>query len=162
MKLVGKDVSVNTVLAYLEERLEARGLRPPPDSSEAPLDGVEPRVDPLAFNLDKLTEHADSTLGLPVESHRGGLQGRALVLAKRLFRVAGQALINETLARQRLFNGHVRDSYAQLSAEVMRLRTRVAELEAEKAAALTAPASAPGAARGRRRPPGSGGAPGSR
>ena len=160
MKLVGRDVSVDTVLSYLEERLQARGLDASP-VDEGPLAGVEPRVDPLAFNLDKLTEHADSTVGLEVESHRGGLQGRAVVLAKRLFRTVGQVLINETLARQRLFNGHVRDSYAQLSAEVMRLKARVAELEAEKAGA-TAPARAPGAARGRSRPPGSGGAPGSR
>jgi len=155
MKLVGRDVSVDTVLGYLEERLQARGLKAAP-FDPGPLSGVEPRVDPLAFNLDKLTEHADSTVGLPVESHRGGTQGRAVELAKRLFRQVGQVFINETLARQRLFNGHVRDSYAQLSAEVMRLRARVAELEAERAdAAPTAPARAPGAARGRSRPPGS-------
>jgi hypothetical protein len=128
MKLVGRDVSVQTVLAYLEERLEARALTAPAPV-EAPPDGVEARVDPLAFNLESLTEHADSTVGLPVESHRGGLQGRAVVLAKRLVRRLGQLAINETLARQRLFNGHVRDSYAQLASEVVRLRARVAELE---------------------------------
>jgi hypothetical protein len=38
--------------------------------------------------------------------------------------------INEALAHQRIFNGHVRESYAQLSAEVLRLRRRVEELEA--------------------------------
>jgi hypothetical protein len=147
MNLVGRDVSVRTLLAYLEERLEARGLQAPP-LEEAPVAGAEPRVDPLAFNLDSLTEHADSTLGLPAETPRG----RAVALARRLFRGVGQLLIDETLARQRVFNGHVRDSYAQLSAEVMRLRARVAELEAEKAA--SAPAPAPARGRGRRRPPG--------
>jgi hypothetical protein len=53
--------------------------------------------------------------------------GRALVLAKWAFRRTCQVFINEALARQRLFNGHVRDSYAQLSAEVLKLRE---ELEA--------------------------------
>ena len=129
MKLIGRDVSVDAVLAYVEERLGARGEGP---ASPPPAQGVEPRVDPLSFNLEKLAEHADSSRGLEVESHRDGLQGKLVVLAKRLFRSAGQLFINEALARQRLFNGHVRDSYAQLSSEVLRLRARVAELEAQR------------------------------
>lgn len=135
MKLYGRDVSVEQVLALVEERLGRRGAtavgRPPP----AP--GVEPRVDPLSFSLEKLAEHADATRGLEVESHRAGLEGQAVVLAKRLFRAASQLFINETLARQRLFNGHVVDAYAQLSSEVLRLRARVVELEdaSRKAAA---------------------------
>ena len=40
--------------------------------------------------------------------------------------------INEALARQRVFNGHVRDSYAQLSAEVMKLRSEVDALRPAK------------------------------
>jgi cell division protein FtsB len=58
-----------------------------------------------------------------------------VVLAKRAFRAAGQLFINEALGRQRVFNGHVRDSYAQLSAEVLRLRSRIDDLEAELAEA---------------------------
>ena len=50
------------------------------------------------------------------------------------FRKTCQVLINETLSRQRVFNGHVRDSYAQLSAEVLRLRREVEELRAAAAA----------------------------
>jgi hypothetical protein len=46
--------------------------------------------------------------------------------------------INEALGRQRVFNGHVRDSYAQLAAEVIRLRGEVEALRA----AQTAPAKA--------------------
>jgi hypothetical protein len=55
-----------------------------------------------------------------------------VLLAKWAFRKTCQVLINETLARQRVFNGHVRDAYAQLSAEVIRLRERVEELEERK------------------------------
>lgn len=142
MKLQGRDVSVDTVLAYLEERLQARGLQPPPPG-EGPLAGVEPRVDPLAFNLDRLIEHADPTVALEGDARRAGLRGRVVGLARGLFRRAGQLVIDETLARQRLFNGHVRDSYAQLSAEVMRLRARVAELEAAAEAPRPPPPPVP-------------------
>jgi hypothetical protein len=48
-------------------------------------------------------------------------------------------LINETLSRQRVFNGHVRDSYAQLSAEVLRLRREVEELRAAQTPAAPPP-----------------------
>lgn len=130
MKLIGRDVSVDAVLAYVEERLGANGGAVTVSASP-PEAGVEPRVDPLSFNLDKLGEHADPTRGLPLESHRDGLAGRLVLLAKQTFRATGQLFINETLGRQRLFNGHVRDAYAQLSAELLRLRAQVASLEAE-------------------------------
>jgi len=130
MKLIGRDVSVDAVLAYVEKRLGANGGAVTVSASP-PETGVEPRVDPLSFNLDKLGEHADPTRGLPLESHRDGLSGQLVLLAKQAFRAAGQLFINETLGRQRLFNGHVRDAYAQLSAELLRLRAQVATLEAE-------------------------------
>ena len=128
MKLLGKDITPSKVMAFVGERLQARGLATPADS-DLGVEGVEPRIDPLTFNLHALEENADATRALPLETHRDGLAGRAVVLAKRIFRSAGQLFINETLGRQRVFNGHVRDSYAQLSAEVIRLRQRVAELE---------------------------------
>lgn len=128
MKLLGKDITPSKVMAFVGERLQARGLSVDDDENVDEL-GVEPRVDPLTFNLRALEENADATQGLPLETHREGLSGRAVVLAKRVFRIAGQIFINEALGRQRVFNGHVTDSYAQLSAEVMRLRQRVAELE---------------------------------
>jgi len=103
------------------------------------LEGVEARVDPLSFNVQALDENADATRGLPIETHRDGLSGRVVTIAKRVFRRAGQVFINEALGRQTVFNGHVRDSYAQLSAEVMRLRARVAELEAQQSAPVPAP-----------------------
>lgn len=136
MKLMGKDISTARVLAHLEARLKARGLS---DSVASPIDlsGVEPRVDPAAFYLEALAEHADATRALPLETHRTGL-GRAVLLAKWSFRKAGQVFINEALGRQRLFNGHVRDAYAQLSADVNALR---AEVETLRAGPATRPAT---------------------
>ncbi|MDP2270318.1 MAG: hypothetical protein Q8N23_30370 [Archangium sp.] len=137
MKLLGKDITPARVMAFVGERLQARGLALPSEDGLSE-NGVEARVDPLSFNLQSLEANADATQGLPLETHRDGLSGRAVVLAKRIFRKAGQIFINEALGRQRVFNGHVRDSYAQMSAEMMRLRQRVDELEKE-AAAVAAP-----------------------
>jgi hypothetical protein len=58
-----------------------------------------------------------------------------VLVAKWAFRKTCQVFINEALGRQRVFNGHVRDSYAQLSAEVIRLRAEVETLRAAQAAA---------------------------
>lgn len=128
MRLLGKDISAATLMQEISDRLSARGLDVP---GEGPIrmDGAEPRVDPIAFNLEAMAIHADATRGLPVETHRGGLTGRAVVLAKRAFRSSCQVFINEAFGRQVVFNGHVRDSYAQLSAEVKRLRARLDALE---------------------------------
>ena len=128
MKLLGKDISGRQLMEKISERLRARGLEDPPEGP-AGLDGAEPRVEPLTFNLEALAEHSDPTRALPLETHRGGLGGRAVVLAKWAFRRSCQIFINEAFGRQQVFNGHVRDSYAQLSAEVMLLRSRLEALE---------------------------------
>lgn len=138
MRLLGRDFSPVAVLSTIGQNLRARGLAVPPEEATE-LDEVEARVDPLSFNLDALAEHADATKGLPLETHRGGASGRAVMLAKQAFRSLGQVFINEALGRQVLFNGHVRDSYAQLSAEVLRLRGTVAELQAKLDALEHAP-----------------------
>lgn len=140
MRLLGQDISAERVLALVEERLKARGLAAPSAEVDEVVE-VEPRVDPLTFNLAALTENADATRGLPLETHREGVGGRAVVLAKTVFRRVGQLFINEALGRQRVFNGHVRDSYAQLSAEVLRLREQVAALEAARAEPPRKPAT---------------------
>ncbi len=151
MKLLGRDIDGKELLGRIEERLRARGLH-----FEAPkpirMDGPEPRVDPLSFNLHALEEHADPTRPMPLFTHRGGV-GQAVLLAKWAFRKTCQVFINEALGRQRQFNGQVRDLSAQLAAEVIQLRARVEALEAEKAqrAAPRLPAPArrgPGKARG--------------
>lgn len=126
MKLLGKDIAGQKLLQAIEGRLLARGLSSP-EAHPIRFDGVEPRVDPLAFNLSALEEHADSTRPLPLETHRSGA-GRVVLYAKWAFRKSCQLFINEALARQRLFNGHVRDSYAQLAAEVVRLKGEVEAL----------------------------------
>ena len=128
MQLLGKDITPSKLMAWVGERLAERGLSVA-DGSGAQAEGVEARVDPLSFNLQALEEHADATRALPLETHRDGVAGRAVTVAKKMFRAAGQVFINEALGRQRVFNGHVRDSYAQLAAEVIRLRARVVELE---------------------------------
>lgn len=142
MKLLGKDISASLLMEQISQRLVARGLAAP---GEGPIrmDGSEPRVDPLAFNLDAMAEHSDPTRPLPLQTHRGGITGRAVVLAKWAFRTSCQIFINESLGRQQVFNGHVRDSYAQLSAEVKRLRSRIEELEAPPARAAAPKPSRP-------------------
>lgn len=138
MKLMGRDIPARELLARIEERLRTRGL-PTSEQVDVPEQGVEPRVDPLSFNLQALEENADATRALPLHTHRGGA-GQLVLVAKWAFRKTCQVFINETLGRQRVFNGHVRDSYAQLSAEVIRLR---AEVETLRAAQATAPAEPP-------------------
>ncbi len=137
MKLLGRDIPARELITRIEERLRVRGL-PTSEAAEVPEEGVEPRVDPLSFNLQALEEHTDPTRPMPLHTHRGGV-GQLVVVAKWAFRTTCQVLINETLARQRVFNGHVRDSYAQLSAEVLRLRREVEELKAAKAPAVPPP-----------------------
>lgn len=136
MRLLGREVTADKVLERIEDRLRERGLLPP-DAADggAVTPGVEPRVDPLSFNVRALEEHADPTVALPKETRRG-TAGQLAQAARWAFRTAGQLLIDEALSRQRLFNGHVRDSYAQLSAEVLQLRAEVARLrDAESARA---------------------------
>ena len=133
MNLLGRDVPVRQLVERIEERLQIRGLREEPPRP-IQLEGPEPRVDPLSFNLSALEEHADPTRALPLHTHRGGA-GQLVVVAKWAFRKTCQVFINEALSRQRVFNGHVRDSYAQLSAEVLRLRREVEAMKAAPAAA---------------------------
>jgi hypothetical protein len=131
MKLLGRDIPVRELVSRIEERLRLRGL-PTSEAVEVPAGGVEPRVEPLTFNLHALEEHADATRALPLHTHRGGA-GQLVLVAKWAFRKSCQVFINEALGRQRVFNGHVRDSYAQLSAEVIRLRREVEQLRARQA-----------------------------
>ena len=144
MKLLGRDIPARELIARIEERLRTRGL-PSSEPVDGPPSGVEPRVDPLSFNLQALAEHSDPTRPLPPHTHRGGA-GQLVLVAKWAFRQTCQVFINETLGRQRAFNGHVRDSYAQLSAEVVRLRAEVEALRAaqtQPAKPTPAPAPAP-------------------
>lgn len=148
MKLLGRDIPARELIARIEERLRTRGL-PTSEEVELPPEGVEPRVEPLTFNLHALEEYADATRALPLHTHRGGV-GQVVLLAKWAFRKSCQVFINEALGRQRVFNGHVRDSYAQLSAEVLRLRREVEALRARQVP-VVADAAAPQQERAPRR-----------
>ncbi|WP_163782268.1 hypothetical protein [Myxococcus vastator] len=148
MKLLGRDIPARELIARIEERLRTRGL-PTSEEVELPAEGVEPRVEPLTFNLHALEEYADATRALPLHTHRGGV-GQVVLLAKWAFRKSCQVFINEALGRQRVFNGHVRDSYAQLSAEVLRLRREVEALRARPVPAAS-DAAVPQQARAERR-----------
>ncbi|WP_236069337.1 hypothetical protein [Citreicoccus inhibens] len=159
MKLLGRDIPARELIARIEERLRTRGL-PTSESVAVPVEGVEPPVDPLSFNLHSLEENADATRPLPLHTHRGGV-GQLVLVAKWAFRTSCQVFINEAFGRQRVFNGVVRDSYAQLSAEVIRLRREVEALRAQaaehppvapRASQMTAPSHAPESAA---RPPSS-------
>jgi hypothetical protein len=132
VKLFGKDVTTKKLLDVVKERLGARGLLPPSENAGIE-EGIEAPIDAFAFAVESLTEHVDVTRGLPIETHRGGLSGTAVVLAKRAFRRVGQIFINEALARQVVFNGHALDGYSHLAAEVVRLRSKVTALEAQVA-----------------------------
>lgn len=137
-------------LEGLAERIEAR-LRSEGES----LDGggravptVEPRVDPRAHALESLAANADPCAPLPLQTHRAGLQGAAVLAAKRAFRVAAGPLLRRLLARQAAFNAEARETYALLSGELETLR---AELEALRAAQAQGPAQAVSANSSRRR-----------
>ncbi|MCE9672704.1 hypothetical protein LY474_33335 [Myxococcus stipitatus] len=56
----------------------------------------------------------DSRYAGPVTSHRGGLSGPALVLAKRAFRLLFQPFINEALRKQVEFNESILDALATI------------------------------------------------
>jgi hypothetical protein len=131
VKILGLEVETAGVWEHIQDRLRARGLELPASELLAP-PPVEPRVDPIQHHLEGLTEHGDSTQALPLHTHRTGL-GRGVLWAKWVFRKVGQPLINEALGRQRLFNAHVRDAYAELAARVERLSAELEALQAAKA-----------------------------
>lgn len=128
MRLLNKDISTDALLARLKARVgEGRSDNEDP-AEPVQLAGPEARVDPLAFHLSGLEEHADATRPLPRHTHRAGL-GRLVLVAKWGFRKTCQVFVNEILGRQRLFNGHVRDAYGLLSADLLRLQEEVEALK---------------------------------
>jgi hypothetical protein len=82
MKLLGRDIRPDALLAKLEARLSQRGVPAEPADEPIRMEGVEPRVDPAAFYLSALEAHADPAEPLPLHTHRAGL-GRGVLLAKQ-------------------------------------------------------------------------------
>ena len=151
MKLIGRDIDPRELLRAARARLQARGLADRPERGTH--QGPEPAVEPLSFGVQSLEQNEDPTVPLPLDAEGPGL-GRGVAMARRLFRRTAQVFIDEALARQRVFNGRVRDLTAQLAAEVLRLRTRVEALEAKRPAL---PRGSAGVRRPARKKPGKGG-----
>jgi hypothetical protein len=128
MKLIGKGLPAN-LTGRIEARLRERGIDEPPRPIE--VEGPAPRVDPRAFFLSGLDENADPTAPLQLHTHRAGL-GRAVVGAKWLFRKVARVAVVDTLSRQRVFNGYVRDAFLQVFSELTSLERRLAALENER------------------------------
>ncbi|WP_426753015.1 hypothetical protein [Myxococcus sp. Y35] len=84
----------------LRQTLEAAARRPTPA--------------PWPALLQEARGKMDSRYAEPATSHRGGLPGTALVLAKRAFRLAFQPFINEVLRKQVEFNESILDALATL------------------------------------------------
>lgn len=143
MKILGREVEAAGLFEKVTEELRARGIVPPSELDHGPVGNppIEPRVDPIRHHLEGLEQNSDPTQGLPLHTHRTGA-GRAVLWAKWLFRRVGQPLINEALGRQRLFNAHARDAYAELAARVERLAADVEALQEKKATKAT-PKAAP-------------------
>ncbi len=139
MQLWGKDISGKALLGRIEERLQLRGLSSWRGAGDDALGFDEP-VHPLTFHLSALETHADPTQPLPLSPPAGWL-GRARAQGRRLLVHVGRGLVDEVFSRQRLFNGHVRDAYAQLSSEVLQLKEELERLKAERAKAPARAAS---------------------
>jgi len=127
-KLEGPALDLETLSAEVGRR-----VRPGPD--EPPFresDGAPPRpagesLSPVEELLASLSEDADAAQGFPPQSHRK--LGGAVVAAKKGFRLALQPIINETFARQKVFNRRLLDTIAALHAENRSLSLRLERLE---------------------------------
>jgi hypothetical protein len=127
MKLKSKDIDVEVLMAAVKRQSHDRA-----EPVTVPIAARDAEAEPVTFHVQAMGEDADCVRPLPIETHRGGAVGSAVTLAKRLFRTTCQIFINEALARQRRFNAEATDAYGQLAAEVLRLREKVARLEAHK------------------------------
>jgi hypothetical protein len=139
MKLLGRNIDGAKLLGEVRARLAARGIRE--DQPDAPL-ADEAAVDPHAYLVQALEENLDPAQPGP----RTGAAGAV----RSLVRLAARGVLEELFGRQRVFNTHVRDLAAILSAEVTTLRARVAELEGGSAAGKKRPARRPRTSSARR------------
>ena len=92
---------------------------PSPEAEESLRRALEAAARPSAPTpwpalLQEARGKMDSRYGEPATSHRGGLTGTALVLAKRAFRLTFQPFINEVLRKQVEFNESILDALATM------------------------------------------------
>ncbi|MCP3145238.1 hypothetical protein [Pyxidicoccus xibeiensis] len=73
-----------------------------------------PTPAPWPALLQEARGKMDSRYAEPATSHRGGVAGPALVLAKRAFRLVFQPFINEALRKQVEFNESILDALATI------------------------------------------------
>jgi hypothetical protein len=125
MKLLGRSVDAKRLAREVRARLSARGISE--DTPDAPLADEAP-VEPFAFLVQGLEQNLDPVQAPPGTEATGGV--------RNLLRFAARQVLEELLGRQRAFNVNVRDLAAQLSAEVLRLQTRVSELESNSKSPL--------------------------
>ncbi|NVJ04028.1 hypothetical protein HUW63_02055 [Myxococcus sp. AM001] len=99
---------------------EAQQLPTPSDETQEALRQTleaaarPPTPAPWPALLQEARGKMDSRYAEPATSHRGGLTGTALVLAKRAFRLTFQPFINEVLRKQVEFNESILDALATL------------------------------------------------
>jgi hypothetical protein len=117
-----------TSLAAEVERSVRPGVDAPPERQPAPPSMEAAKLSPVETLLASLLEDADAAQGFPPQSHRR--LGGAVVAAKKGFRMALQPFINETFARQKVFNRRLLDTIAALHAENRALESRIERLEA--------------------------------
>jgi hypothetical protein len=127
MKLLGKDVSVNSLLGEIEFRLRERGLLDAPHRAFD--DPPDTAIDPLTFTLTMLERYTDATSVAPVAAERASSLGKLRAITGGLVRRSAQWALRDVFARQTRFNSYARDGYAQLSAEVLALRREVERLK---------------------------------
>jgi len=101
---------------------------PKRDPASAEPESLPTPRSPVEALLASLAEDANAAQGFPPQSHRK--LGGAVVAAKKGLRLALQPFINETFARQNVFNRRLLDVIAALHAENKTLETRLERLEA--------------------------------
>jgi hypothetical protein len=126
-KIEAPPLDLDALMAAVERRVRP-GIDDPPERQSPPPPIESVPLSPVETLLASLLEDADSAQGFPPQSHRR--LGGAVVAAKKGFRLALQPLINETFARQKVFNRRLLDTIAALHAENRALQLRLERLEA--------------------------------
>ena len=150
IEFIGKDFSPQALVQQIATRLRQRGLSLTDGPARIDAESASATPEFFKYQLHALEENADTTRGVPLETHRSGA-GRLAMYAKWTFRKCCQAFINEALSRQVIFNGHVRDGISQLLTEVSALRTEVEALRQPQSAQASANKTLPKTKRGTRK-----------
>jgi len=128
-EIEGPVLDIEALAAEVERRVRPGADAPPErDPRERGTSTETWPLSPVEALLASLAEDADAAQGFPPQSHRK--LGSAVVAAKKGLRLALQPFINETFARQKVFNRRLLDTIAALHAENRALQMRLERLEA--------------------------------